>query len=232
VAWRLPIYLPDSILKDKTGMEGLMPNILIISGIFIVLIFIIAVFIGQQLSNVEKMNLSRKPKTLSDKLRESGMAPLETERFREIVMAGGNQEVEPLTENTFPGASVAESPDDIAFRNYELTGHHVIIEGKDLQTIYSEYLSAKNLNPFDIEPEFTLGIAYMRFAQYDKAQSQFKKIVDSKPEYPGIFYYLGESLRCNGQYYEAMNAYKKSWEMDKKNNTRNADNRNRQEFLS
>lgn len=198
-----------------------MPNILIISGIFIALVFIIAVFIAQQLSNVEKTNQNRKPKSLSDKLRESGMAPLDTERFREIVMAGGAQETEPLIDSTFPGASVSESPDDIAFRNYELTGHHTNLEGKDLQTIYSEYLSAKNLNPFDIEPEFTLGIAYMRFAQYDKAQIQFKKIVDSKPEYPGIFYYMGESLRCNGQYYEAMNAYKKSWEMDQKTAARN-----------
>ncbi|MCE5271581.1 hypothetical protein LLH00_09905 [bacterium] len=193
-----------------------MPNMIIVAGIFVVILFVVAVFIAQQMSNVEKMNLNRKPKTLSDKLRESGLAPLDTERFREIVMSGGNQEVEPLLDTADTRSTSIESPDDIDFRSLEMSGLRLNLEGKDLQTVYAEYLSAKNLNPFDVEPEFTLGIAYMRFAQYDKAQNQFQKVIDSKPEFPGIYYYLGESLRCNGQYYEAMNAYKSSWEMDKK----------------
>jgi len=193
-----------------------MPNIIIVAGIFVVLILVVAAFVAQQMSNVEKMNLNRKPKTLSDKLRESGRAPMDTERFREIVMSGGSQEVEPLLDMPGTGTSSSESPDDIDIRSLEMSGHRINLEGKDLQTIYAEYLSAKNLNPFDVEPDFTLGIAYMRFAQYDKAQNQFQKVIDSKPEFSGIYYYLGESLRCNGQYYEAMNAYKKSWEMDKK----------------
>ncbi len=193
-----------------------MPNIIIVAGIFVVLILVVAAFVAQQMSNVEKMNLNRKPKTLSDKLRESGRAPMDTERFREIVMSGGSQEVEPILDMPGTGTSSSESPDDIDIRSLEMSGHRINLEGKDLQTIYAEYLSAKNLNPFDVEPDFTLGIAYMRFAQYDKAQNQFQKVIDSKPEFSGIYYYLGESLRCNGQYYEAMNAYKKSWEMDKK----------------
>jgi tetratricopeptide (TPR) repeat protein len=193
-----------------------MPNIIIVAGIFVVLILVVAAFVAQQMSNVEKMNLNRKPKTLSDKLRESGRAPMDTERFREIVMSGGSQEVEPLLDISGTGSSSSESPDDIDIKSLEMSGYRINLEGKDLQTIYAEYLSAKNLNPFDVEPDFTLGIAYMRFAQYDKAQNQFQKVIDSKPEFPGIYYYLGESLRCNGQYYEAMNAYKKSWEMDKK----------------
>lgn len=194
-----------------------MPGLLVIGVIFFILMFIFAVFIAQQMNSVEKLNLNRKPKSLSEKLRASGVAPLDTDRFREIVMSGESGEtVESLVVQGGHEESINESPEDIAYKALESSGHRVSVEGKDLQTIYAEYLSAKNLNPFDVEPEFTLGVAYMKFSQFDKAQNQFKKVIDSKPDFQGIYYYLGEALRCNGQFYEAMNAYKKSWEMDKK----------------
>jgi tetratricopeptide (TPR) repeat protein len=197
-----------------------MPNILFIAIVFLLILFIMAVFIAQQIYNVQKTNQGRRKKTLSEKISEGGLAPMETDRFREIVMSSGGpgaNGIEPLTDGVAGAAAgeISETPDDTTLNQHLIaTGHRINIENKDLQTIYSEYLTTKNINPFDLEPEFFLGVAYMKFAQYDKAQIQFRKIIDAKPEYPGIYYYMGESLRCNGQFYEAMIAYKKSWEMD------------------
>ena len=210
--------LPETVYI-KLKQEQQMPSLLLIVAIFLILLLIISVFVAQQMDSVQKLNLCRKPKTLMDKLRESGVAPLDTDRFREIVMSGqGGGTVGSLLEPAESHESLNERPEDVTFITPDISGHRVILEGQDLQTLYAEYLSAKNLNPFDLEPEFTLGVAYIKFGQYEKAQIQFQKVIDSKPEFPGIYYYLGEALRCNGQFYEAMTAYKKSWEVDKKRN--------------
>jgi len=198
-----------------------MAPVAIIFAIFLLLIIILAVFVTQQFQTAKKV-VSQKPKSLLERM-SSGGGALNTEKFRQIVMEGGPQElqdsVESLVGHSASGSSgygvAGETPDEEIFaENLARLEQPLFLEGKDLQTIYSGYLSAKNLNPFDVEPDFKLGVAYLKFGQFGKAQNQFLKVVDQKPEFPGIYYYLGEAYRCNGQFYEAMKSYKRSWEME------------------
>ncbi len=197
-----------------------MVNMLVIAAVFILLLLLIAGFVSQQFSTALKIKENQRPKNLLEKM-NSGIGALDTAKFRQIVIDSGPDESGVLTDTLLdqdsPGAGIpsGETPDDMVI-NEQLgsAGSLLNLEGKDLQTIYSEYLSEKSVNPFDLEPEFRLGVAYLRFSQFEKAIIQFQKVTDKKPEYPGIFYYLGEAYRCNGQFYEAMKAYKQSWEMD------------------
>ena len=199
-----------------------MVNVLIIAVIFIIILLVGIGFITQQFYAVQKVAAS-KPKTLIEKMASSGLGALDTDKFKDIVMSAPSENapgVESLIDASESGSdwsskgSAGEVPEEEVFAEaVASTGQSLNLEGKDLQAIYSEYLSAKNLNPFDMEPDFKLGVAYLKFAQYEKAQGEFQKVIDAKPEFPGIYYYLGESFRCNGQFYEAMKAYKKSWEM-------------------
>ena len=200
-----------------------MVNVTLIFTIFIIVIVIISVFIAQQFQTAKKIS-AQKPKTLLERMSAGGGA-LNTEKFRRIVMESGPQElqqgVQSLVDHPEGGALShgvgGETPDEQIFAE-TIAGleQPLFLEGKDLQTIYSEYLSAKNLKPFDVEPDFKLGVAYLKFGQFEKSQNQFLKVVDDKPDFPGIYYYLGEAYRCNGQFYEAMKSYKKSWEMETK----------------
>jgi len=223
------LHLPvvSAILNRKLLLQekgAIMVNLFVIGAIFFLLLFFIAIFIAQQFYNVQKVS-EAKPKTLIEKLRARGIGALDTDKFKKIVMSSPSEEstgVEPLVERDTLSAEVSDTgkldvrPEDALFSETMLiTGKQLNIENKDLQTIYSEYLTAKNLNPFDVEPDFKLGVAYLRFAQYEKAQKEFQKVIEEKPDFPGIYYYLGEAYRCNGQFYEAMEAYKKSWEMEK-----------------
>ena len=198
-----------------------MVNLIIIAVIFIIIFAILAGFIAQQFYTVQKIKATR-PKTLLEKM-GGGAGALATDKFKAIVMSSGPQasQVESLVDGSSGGRGsqfsgvAGELPDEeILKAEYIATSMPLNIENKNLQTIYAESLSAKNLNPFDVEPDFKLGVAYLKFGQYDKAQNQFQKVVDAKPEFPGIYYYLGEAFRCNGQFYEAMKSYKKSWEME------------------
>ena len=198
-----------------------MVNIIIIAGIFIVILVILAGFVAQQFFTVQKIKASR-PKTLLEKM-GGGVGAMDTNRFKEIVMSSGSEDsqVESLVdgssggrESQFSGVAGELLDEDVLKAEYIATSMPLNIENKNLQTIYAEYLSAKNLNPFDVEPDFKLGVAYLKFGQYEKAQSQFQKVIDAKSDFPGIYYYLGESYRCNGQFYEAMKSYKRSWEME------------------
>ncbi|HUU30181.1 MAG TPA: hypothetical protein VM123_20445 [archaeon] len=201
-----------------------MVNFAIIAIVFFILIFIIAIFVAQQFYAAQQIR-AKSPKTLIEKLSSKGLGALDTDKFKEIVLSGGSEEPASIpalssmagSEGLLTGTEkTGEQIEEKLFRDYlDSVGHQVNIENKDLQSIYSEYLSAKNLNPFDVEPDFKLGVAYLRFAQFDKAQKQFQKVIDSKPNFSGIYYYMGEAYRCNGQFYEAMNAYKKSWETDR-----------------
>jgi tetratricopeptide (TPR) repeat protein len=203
-----------------------MANMLIVAVIFIVLLLIIAGFVSQQFSTAQKIVENKRPKSLLEKMNK-GIGALDTDKFRQIVMEGGPDElsgqVEALidesdrTSASSANRGIDEMPNDMAFESDIDTGHGSLnLEGKDLQTIYAEYLSEKNVNPFDMEPEFKLGVAYLKFSQFEKAIKQFEKVVVDKPEFPGIHYYLGEAYRCNGQFYEAMKAYKSSWELESK----------------
>ena len=201
-------------------------NIVLITGIFFVVLVLVAVFIAQQFAMLQKTQ-AKKSMTLTDKLTASGVVPLDSGRFKEVALGSETGEEDPnrlvnldsqRTLDQSPGfgppeGAGVETPEEIAFDDPNLSPDLLNIEKKDLQSLYSEYLTAKSINPFDIEPEFKLGLAYLRNAQYEKAQGLFEKVVESKPEFPGIFYYLGEAFRCNGQFYEAMQAYKQSWEM-------------------
>ena len=205
--------------------------ITIVAILFIVILFLIAVFIAQQMFNAESA-AGKRQKSLSEKLAGKGIGALDTEKFRNIVMNSSEDSagsmVQPLVESdqrTFKSSgkaendiySLGETPEQQALDGAILSEDKSIsIESKDLNTIYNDYLAAKNLNPFDVEPDFALGAAYLKFGYFDKAQKQFSKVIDSKPDYPGAYYYLGEAYRCNGQFYEAMNAYKTSWEQGKK----------------
>ena len=200
-----------------------MVNVLIVAVIFAVILIIAVGFITQQFYAVQKV-VASKPKTLIEKMSASGLGALETDRFKEIVMSVPSENasgVESLIGESDSGSAwgsggnSSELPEEKLFNEtIPSTGQSLNLEGKDLQTIYSEYLSAKNLNPFDVEPDFMLGVAYLKYTQYEKAQSQFQKVIDVKPDFPGIYYYMGESFRCNGQFYEAMKSYKKCWEME------------------
>lgn len=203
-----------------------MINLLVVAAIFLFILFIIAVFITQQFYTVQQLR-AKEPKSLIEKLAGRGIGALNTDKFKEIVLSGGGEEdkvaslltsteesidqsEKPITEK------IGEYPEEKLFNDHlKATGHLFNIENKSLQAVYSEYLSAKNLSPFDLEPDFKLGVAYLKFGQYDKAQNQFQKIADEKPSFKGIFYYLGEALRLNGHLFEAMNAYKQSWEQDR-----------------
>ena len=203
-----------------------MLNLMIIAAIFIVLLLIIAGFVSQQFTTAQQIQENKRPKSLVEKMNR-GIGAMDTDKFRQIVMEGGPDElsgqVEALIdESDRTSAStkirgIDEKPEDLVLEK-ELGSSNVNLnlEGKDLQTIYAEYLSEKNVNPFDMEPEFKLGVAYLKFSQFEKAIKQFEKVVADKPEFPGIHYYLGEAYRCNGQFYEAMKAYKQSWEMESK----------------
>lgn len=205
-----------------------MVNLVIVAAIFVVILMIVAGFVSQQFSTAQQINESKRPKSLLEKMNK-GIGALDTDKFRQIVMEGGPDELSDQVESLVAegdrtsastgGTSkgIDERPDDLVF-DEDLVGSSGVLslEGKDLQTIYSEYLSEKNVNPFDMEPEFKLGVAYLKFGQFEKAITQFKKVVDDKPDYPGIHYYLGEAYRCNGQFYEAMKAYKVSWESESK----------------
>jgi tetratricopeptide (TPR) repeat protein len=194
-------------------------NTLIIAVIFIIILLVAVGFIAQQFYAVQKVAASR-PKTLIEKMASSGLGALDTAPGVESLIDRSESGSE-----WGSGGSAGELPEEELFAEaMASTGQSLKLEGKDLQTIYSEYLSAKNLNPFDVEPDFKLGVAYLKFAQYEKAQGEFQKVIEAKPEFPGIYYYLGESFRCNGQFYEAMKAYKKSWELgmyDSKETQRN-----------
>lgn len=200
-----------------------MTNIFIIAAIFIIVLIVAVLFIAQQLYTIQRVVAAR-PKTLFEKMTPSSLGPLDTDKFKEIVMSTASENppgLEPLTEGSGAGSErgldgdIGESPEEKLFAETILsTSQPLNLEGKNLQTIYSEYLSAKSLNPFDEEPDFKLGVAYLKFNQYEKAQGQFQRVIDVKPDFPGIYYYLGEAFRCNGQFYEAMKAYKKSWEME------------------
>jgi len=208
-----------------------MVNVLIIAVIFAIILIIAVGFIAQQFYAVQKVAAS-KPKTLIEKMSSSGLGALETDRFKEIVMSASSENspgVESLLEESDSGSAWSSGGNAGEFPEKELfvetipsTGQPLNLEGKDLQTIYSEYLSAKNLNPFEVEPDFMLGVAYLKYTQYEKAQSQFQKVIDVKPDFPGIYYYMGESFRCNGQFYEAMKSYKKCWEMKIHNHQKEA----------
>ena len=198
-----------------------MVNVIIVAGIFIVILVILAGFVAQQFFTVQKIKASR-PKTLLEKM-GGGVGAMDTNRFKEIVMSSGSEEsqVESLVdgssggrESQFSGVAGELPDEDVLKAEYIATSMPLNIENKNLQTIYAEYLSAKNLNPFDVEPDFKLGVAYLKFGQYEKAQRQFQKVTDAKSDFPGIYYYLGEAYRCNGQFYEAMKSYKRSWEME------------------
>ncbi len=200
-----------------------MVNMLVIAAIFIVLLLIIAGFVSQQFNTAQQIQENKRPKNLLEKMNK-GIGALDTAKFRRIVMDSapdetGSQVEQLLGEDDISdkdsNVSKGELHDDMAL-NKELAGPGGAfnLEGKDLQTIYSEYLSEKNLNPFELEPEFKLGVAYLKFNQFEKAIIQFRKVSDDKSEFPGIYYYLGEAFRCNGQFYEAMKAYKQSWELD------------------
>ena len=216
-----------------------MVNILIIGAVFIVLMLIIAGFVSQQLNTAQKIKESKRPKNLLEKM-NTGIGALDTAKFRQIVMESGTDDIGGQVESLLDendqakaapsGTAQGEMPDHMVIGD-ELAGASGAynLEGKDLQTIYSEYLSEKNLNPFELEPEFKLGVAYLKFSQFEKAISQFQKVIDDKPEFPGIFYYIGEAFRCNGQFYEAMKAYKQSWESDSR--TTGQDNENEQQLI-
>ncbi|MBN2288894.1 MAG: tetratricopeptide repeat protein [Candidatus Glassbacteria bacterium] len=202
-------------------------NLVLVTVIFFVLLVIVAIFVAQQFATVQKTS-AKKSLSLTEKLAASGINPLDSDRFREIALRAGPSEEDPKRLVALSGPDISdrpasfgpeqddriEKPEETAFTDPNLSTELQHIEKKDLQALYSEYLIAKNLNPFDVEPEFKLGMAYLRNAQYEKSQGLFQKVVESKPEFPGIFYYLGEAYRCNGQFYEAMQAYKQSWEMD------------------
>lgn len=200
-----------------------MSQLLIVGIIFLAILLFFGIFISQQIYAIQKVRDARTPKSLMEKLSSKGIGALNTDKFREIVMSEGSDSgtessVQPLFqgESSYQTGGVAgETPDETIFNEQlNLVGHPLNIENKDLQSIYSEYLSAKNINPFDVEPDFKLGVAYLKFSQHDKAQKQFLKVIESKPDFPGIYYYLGESYRCNGQFYEAMKSYKTSWEKE------------------
>jgi tetratricopeptide (TPR) repeat protein len=199
-------------------------NMLVIGAVFIVLLLIIAGFVSQQLNTAQKIKESKRPKNLLEKMNK-GIGALDTAKFRQIVMDSGPDafggQVESLLDEddqakvARSASTLGEMPDDMVIGDdLAVASGTYNLEGKDLQTIYSEYLSEKNLNPFELEPEFKLGVAYLKFSQFEKAISQFQKVIDDKPEFPGIHYYIGEAFRCNGQFYEAMKAYKQSWELD------------------
>jgi len=200
---------------------------LIIAAVFILLLLIVAGFVSQQLNTAQRIKESKRPKSLLEKMNR-GIGALDTAKFRQIVMEGGPDElsgkVEALIDEKdrtaashLSSAALGEMPDDQVIVSGAVGSTGMLhLEGKDLQTIYAEYLSEKNVNPFDMEPEFKLGVAYLKFSQFDKAIKQFQKVADDKPDFPGIQYYLGEAFRCNGQFYEAMKSYKKSWEMESK----------------
>ena len=202
-------------------------NIILVFGVFIVILIVLAIFVAQQFSTVQK-NQVKKTQSLSEKLAAGGFNPLDSERFREIALTSSPSEDDPNRLVNLSGPDVSEqaasfsappeenveTPEELAFQDPSLSQNLQQIDEKDLQALYSEYLTAKSLNPFDVEPEFKLGLAYLKNAQYEKAQSLFQNVVESRPDFPGIYYYLGESYRCNGQFYEAMQAYKQSWEMD------------------
>ena len=202
-------------------------NILLVAAIFIILLVVLAVFVAQQLTTVSKTQ-AKNAMTLSEKLAAGGIAPLDTGRFREIAMKTGpveedlsssvdTEEQKPFVPSAgidSPGEGTVETPQEAVFTDPNLSPDIKKIKEKDLQTLYTEYLTAKSLSPFDMEPDFKLGLAYLKNAQYGKAQDLFQKVIESKPDFPGIYYYLGESFRCNGQFYEAMQAYKQSWELE------------------
>ena len=160
-----------------------MINILIIAAIFIIIMLIAVGFIAQQFYNVQKLAASR-PKTLIEKIASKGVGALDTDKFKEIVMSAPTENVpgvESLIDKKEDSSGLSstgkagEVPDEELFmETIPTTGQPLNLERKDLQTIYSEYLSAKNLNPFDVEPDFKLGVAYLKFAQYEKAQVQFQ----------------------------------------------------------
>ena len=200
-----------------------MTNILIVAAIFIIVLIVAVLFIAQQLYTIQKVVAAR-PKTLVEKMTSSSIGPLDNDRFKEIMMSTVSENplgLEPFTEGSGAGSEmgldgdIGESPEEEFFAEIILpTGQPLDLEGKNLKIIYAEYLSAKSLNPFDEEPDFKLGVAYLKFNQHEKAQGQFQRVIDVKPDFPGIYYYLGEAFRYNGQFYEAMKAYKKSWEME------------------
>ena len=201
-------------------------NIVLITVIFFVVMVLVAVFIAQQFAMLQKTQ-TKKSMTLTDKLAASKIVPLDTGRFQEVALSSDSTEENPNrlvnldSQQTFdqspgfgpPESTGVEIPEEFAFDDPNIPPDLLNIENKDLQSLYSEYLTAKSINPFDVEPEFKLGLAYLKNTQYEKAQGLFQKVVEGKPEFPGIFYCLGEAYRCNGQFYEAMQAYKQSWEM-------------------
>jgi tetratricopeptide (TPR) repeat protein len=200
--------------------------LILVTGIFIVLLIVLAIFVAQQLSAIQQVQ-TKQSMSLSEKLNAGGINPLDSDRFREMTMGGAGIEDPNLLVNlseqssldqgsviSTPADSPVETPEESAFFESNISQDFQDIEKKDIQALYSEYLTAKSLRPFDVEPEFKLGLAYIKNAQYEKAQNLFQKVTESKPDFPGVFYYLGESYRCNGQFYEAMQAYKQSWEMD------------------
>ncbi len=203
-----------------------MDHLPLVGIIFLVVLFVIATFIARQF-RVARDYQQQRPRTLLDKLTARGTGAMNTDRFRELMLdspEGSSPTAETAPGGFGEGASAAagaapgENPEEGLFsEQLEIEGHHLNLGEKSLQTIYSEYLTQKSLSPFDPEPDFRLGVAYLKFGQFDKAQAQFQKVADSKPGFPGVFYYLGEAYRCNGQFYEAMRAYKRSWEQDRPN---------------
>jgi len=200
-----------------------MANILIIAVIFIIVLIVAVGFVAQQLYTVQTIAATGS-KTLIEKMTSSSISPLDIDRFKEIAIATPSENppgLKSFTEGSAAGSERELGGDTGEFSEEELlaetifsTGQPLNLEGKNLQIIYSEYISEKNLNPFDEEPDFKLGVAYLKFNQYEKAQEQFHRVIDVKPDFPGIYYYLGEAFRYNGQFYEAMKAYKKSWEIE------------------
>jgi len=202
-------------------------NIIVVTAVFIVVLIIVAVFVAQQFATVQKTQ-AKKSMSLSEKLSASGITPLIADQAREITVDGTPSESDPnrlvrldtqpvfdQPSETAPAvAEDIESPEKMAFSDPDIAPELLDIKKKDLQSLYSHYLTEKSLNPFDVEPDFKLGLAYLQKAQYEKAQNLFQKVIEGDPEFSGIYYYLGEAYRCNGQFFEAMQAYKQSWETD------------------
>ncbi|MEA1996797.1 MAG: tetratricopeptide repeat protein [Gemmatimonadota bacterium] len=207
-----------------------MLNLGLVASIFVIVLFSGLFIVFRQFRRVKKVRSRAPDYSILGIAARRGIRPLGKDKFEQRVLAKGREtawEVSQLSEvpqseqdrghsgkSSDPGTGNGYPADKLSRDHLSLIGQPLDIGDKDLKTIYREYLTARDNDPYDMEPEFKLGVAYLRFGQYEKAMKQFRKVIERKPGYPGVHYFLGESLRCNGEYFQAMESFKKSLEKD------------------
>jgi hypothetical protein len=89
-------------------------------------------------------------------------------------------------------------------------------EKEDWNGLLKHSLHWTELEPREYAAWFSLGNAYAKSEQYNKAVESFKRALDINSDYPETWFNLGNTYNSLGQYAESIDALKKAVDIDSK----------------